>query len=193
MRGLNARTLATAIATPVAVMSGAFLVQAMTLGRPGWFQTLAVRAIAKLDAYDSSHATITLNGAHMLAECSQHWGRHGHVETVTLSTGVRLLEVGDTLRPKGQLALDEFELASCPRALSGWLTTQLNRGGKIELRTTKTNGKPVYALRFPSAKLGLDIYISRRSALPLQLTLTGPGVQGTSALTLLGPLVNQPR
>jgi len=176
------RTLAVATATLGTLVAASFLVQAAALGRPSRADLIAMQAIGALAQYHDSRATMTINGKHLTATCRQHLGRHGRVETVAIDHGRTLRKIGNTLMQAGKLALDEFELAGCPRTLANWLATWLNRGARVELKPAKVNGTRVYAVRVPSAKLGLLLFIARTDGLLVNLTISGGGIRGTSKL-----------
>jgi len=178
------RILATAAATLATILGAGFIAQAAVLGRASSTQQLIVKAISKIEQYHSSQAALTINGKHVTAECKQHWGTHGHVETATLSDGHTFTKIGDKLVQTGTLAVDEFELVGCPRTLTGWLINQLNQGRHIDLTSTTVNDKPAYALHVPSALIPLDLYLTRPGGLPIKLALTAPGIQGTSEVKL---------
>jgi hypothetical protein len=176
-------TFAIAVVALMGVVATSFVIQAVVLGRPSLDQRILVHAITKIDQYHVSRAAITISGTHLTAECRQHYGRSGHVETVNFSDAVTLVRRGDKLNQKGTRALDEFELAGCPRAVTGFLVDQLNQGRRIELIQTRVNGKPAYAVRVPSAKLPLELFITRPGGIPIKLAINGNGISGTSEVT----------
>jgi hypothetical protein len=178
------RTSAVAVAAVSVVAAVCFGLQAATLGRPSRPETLIVRVIAELDRYHDSRARMTINGRPLTAVCTQRWGKRGRTETVVLDNGVRLERRGNKLDKRGKWALDEFELAGCPRSLTGWLTDAVNRGARIDIRLTRlTGGTRVYWLRVPSAQIGLELFINRRNLLPVELAISGPRIRAVSDIT----------
>ena len=177
---LRTSAVAFAVLSGIAVVCFAF--QAAALGRPSRSETLVVRVIAELNRYRGSTARMTVNGRLLTAVCTDRWGKRGHVETVLLDNGVRLVRRGNKLEQRGARALDEFELAGCPRSLTGWLATQVNQGAYIQSSAAKIRGRRVYAIRVPAAKIGLELFVSRRGMLPVELAISGNGIHGTSEL-----------
>jgi hypothetical protein len=180
-KALDPRTLAVAVATLAATLAACFLVQAAALRKPGRAEFIAVRIIAQLIRHDGSRATMTINGKRLTAVCTDRWGKRGHIETVVLDNGVRLVARGNKLEQQGTRALEEFELAGCPRSLTGWLTDAVNRGARIDVRSTRlATGTRAYQLRVPSAQIGLEVFVNRRDMLPLALAISGPGIRAIS-------------
>ncbi len=97
--------------------------------------------------------------------------------------GHTLRAVGGKLLQAGSLATDEFDLAGCPRPLTKWLTNQVNTGGSIEVSSARIDGRPVYAVSFPTAKPRLSLFITRPGGLPTMLTISGRDLRGTTRLT----------
>jgi hypothetical protein len=184
---LRTSAVAFAVLSGIAVVCFAF--QAAALGRPSRSETLVVRVIAELNRYRGSTARMTVNGRLLTAVCTDRWGKRGHVETVLLDNGVRLVRRGNKLEQRGARALDEFELAGCPRSLTGWLADAVNRGASIDVRLTRlATGSRVYWLRVPSARIGLEVFVNRGDMLPVELAISGPGVRATSYITNAPPL-----
>ena len=183
------RMLGAVLATLGAIVGVGFVVQVAVLGRPGPASELVAHVLARLRAYRRSQVTMTIDGRHLTATCTQYWqGRH-RVASVAVGRGPTILERGNRLvesgnRPveTGRLAFAEFELAGCPRPLAAWLASRVNGGGRIDLRSEKLDGRAVYALSVPSAPLRLELFIALRGGLPVALRLDGARVRGTSLL-----------
>lgn len=175
-------TLAVTTATVALVATLGFTIQAAVLGRPGRGPDLVVGAVAHLVVYRRSSATIRIAGHELSETCSQSWQRSGRVATVAVGNGLRLREVGARLLERNRLEIDEFELAGCPRPLTRWLATQLNRGSSPTIRATTLFGQRVYRVAFPGAKLKLELYVSRAHAFPIGLRISGHGITGVSEL-----------
>jgi hypothetical protein len=193
------RMLAAALATLGAIVGAGFGVQAVVLGRPGPAPELVAHVLAKLKSYRRSQTTMTVEGRHLTAVCTQYWqGGHRvaaaaveHGPTI-VERGNLLVENGNRLVETGRLAFVEFELAGCPRPLATWLASQVNRGGRIDVTSEELDGRPVYALSVPSAPLRLELFISRRGGLPVALSLDGAHIRGTSTLAYgVRPAVGQ--
>jgi hypothetical protein len=180
---LALRTAAVTAASLGAIVGACLAFQVAALGRPGRGDLIVVHTVAELVRYDASRATITLDGKPLTAVCSQHSGQLGQTETVVVDARQRLVKIGNTLVQDGKPALDEFELAGCPRSLSDWLSSQLDRGARFELTPTRLDGARVYALRVPSAGLGLKLFISRAGGLPVELAISGGGMRGASEVS----------
>ena len=188
-----ARTLAIAATTLCAIAAASFALQAVALGRPSGAELVAVKALATMSRYGSSQATLTIDGRRIAASCTQHFNGDGHVETATLSDGQTLEKIGDRLIQPGRLAADEFALAGCPRSVTGWLRNQLKAGARIVLARTHVDGHAVYALRAPTARIPLAVYIERGSALPVELSISGRGVEGSSDVAFRSRSAQQDR
>lgn len=180
---LDLRSVLVAAATLAVIVGIAFGALAATLGRPARTDLLAVETIRTLEHYIASSATMTVDGKHHTTVCTQFWGHHGHVETVVVDHRRVLRMVGRHLLAKGKLALGEFELSGCPRALSAWLTSNLNEGNRISERPTRIDRRLVYELRIHPATLELTIFVTRADGLPVALAIGGRSLQGLSAVT----------
>ena len=157
-----------------------FAAQALVLGQPKQSDLVAIRTIATLDRYDGSLATIAINGRRHTAVCAQHWGHAGRVLSVTVDHHGLIRKLGNTLDSHSKLALDEFELAGCPRNVADWLTTQLNDGNPSSSGATYRYGHQVYELRAPEAPIGLAVFVLRSAGLPVGFAISGAGMRGTS-------------
>lgn len=154
--------------------------QVAVLGRPSRTSLLVSRVAFRLVHYHRSRATITIDGKHLSAVCTQEWeGRH-RVAVVRLDNGQTLREIGGKLLHAGSLALDEFDLAGCPRPLTKWLADQLNTGKSIDVRPVRIDGRPVYAVSFPSSVPRLSLVVSRPGGLPTMLIITGRDIRATA-------------
>jgi len=169
-------------ATLAVVLGVGFAVQAAALGRPGAKPMLVVRVVAQLVNYHDSRATMTVGRSRLSAVCRQTWIHHQREVTIGFGDGRTLIDNGTTLVPTGQLEIDEFELAGCPRPLTEWLASQINRGAPLDVNATRVFGKRVYRLRFPTARPELELYVSRRGALPVALRIASGAIRGMSEL-----------
>lgn len=189
MRRAALTTLAVAGATLAIVAGSGFAIQVAALGRPGRDPLLVVRAIAHLVEFHGSTGTITIQGQQMSESCTQTWLRRSRTATVRLGDGQTLREIGTRLVETGALSVDEFELAGCPRPLTRWLASQINKGARVQVRPARVFGRRVYRLAFPTSQLKLDVYVTRRDAFPIALGIAGDGIAGISELTYGNPPV----
>jgi hypothetical protein len=171
-----------AAASLAVIVGTGFGVQAAVLGRPGRAPLLVIGVVSRLVAYRVSQAALTVDGKRLRAVCTQRWAGDERQAAVRIADGPVIVEVGTKLVNPSPLKDDEFELSGCPRALSRWLATQLNKGAPFEVKPTRFEGRRVYAIRFPSSPLKLKLYIPRRGGLPLALSVSGGGIRGTSRL-----------
>jgi hypothetical protein len=183
MRRAALTTLAVAAGTLALIAGSGFAIQAATLGRPGRGPDLVVSAVAHLVAYHGSTGTITIDGHSLSETCTQRWYRSGRVATVQLGNGETLRELGTRLPERSRIEVDELELAGCPRPLTHWLASQLNRGSAPTVSAVTVFGQHVYRVAFPGSKLKLDLYISRRHSFPVGLRISGHGISGVSELS----------
>jgi hypothetical protein len=183
MRRASLTTLAVAAGTLALIAGSGFAIQAATLGRPGRGPDLVVSAVAHLVDYHGSTGTITIDGRSLTETCTQRWHRSDRVATVELGNGATLREVGTRLLDQGDVEVDEFELAGCPRPLTHWLATQLNRGRSPTVSPVVMFGERVYRVAFPGSRLKLDLYVSRRHCFPVGLRISGHGISGVSKLS----------
>jgi len=126
---------------------------------------------------------MTIGGSRLSAVCTQSWQHREREVRVGLGDGRTLIDNGTTLVPAGRLDIDEFDLAGCPRPLTRWLASQINRGAPLEVSATRVFGRRVYRLRFPTVRPELELYISRRGALPVALRLASGAIRGISELS----------
>lgn len=175
-----ARTLGAALALLVLVVGVGFAVQVAGLGRGAHNSMLLARTERALLPYRNSHASIVLAGKHLQSSCSARYQGHRRVTTVSIAGGPRLLEIGNNLVKTDKLAVDEFELAGCPRALRKWIATELKRGSPVLVSKARRAGKPVYAMRVAGSKLGLELFVTRGGFFPVALAIEGGGLSGTS-------------
>lgn len=178
--GIEALTGAIAGSVVVTIIGVCFATQALVLGQPQHSDLLAIRTIGTLEHYDGSLATMAINGQRHTTVCDQRWGHAGRVLTVTVDHHVVLRKRGNSFRTRSKRALDEFELAGCPRNVADWLTTQLNDGNRFLVRPTYVYGRRVYELRARAATIGLEVFVLRSAGLPVGLAISGGGLRGRS-------------
>jgi hypothetical protein len=183
VRGANLRAFGVAAATLAAVVGIGFTVQAVSLGRPDRGSLLVLRTVARLVAYQLSHSTMTIDGRQVRAVCRQSWPRSGRLSTVVVADGPTLTDSRASLAAHPGLGLAEFDLAGCPRSLARWLATQLNRGTPLQLKLVRLGATEAYAFAFASEPPRLQLYVGRRSGLPLALSVSTGVVRGASRLT----------
>jgi len=180
-RGL-ALTAAVAAATLAVIIGASFILQAAVLGRPDHNELVVVGTIAKLVAYRTSQAAITLERRTLTTVCVQRWQQRERIEAVKLGGGATIVELGQKVVPSGARAVGEFELAGCPHSLSKWLTTQLNHGTPLHIVRTRLAGRAVLAVSFARPARQLTVFLPRRGGLPLALRLSIDGLSGVSRL-----------
>jgi hypothetical protein len=175
-----ARTAVAALASLAAVVAVGFGIQAASLGREDHDPVLVAQTVARLLPYHISRARMIVNGEHLSTVCTERWHDQRRVVTVAVSDGPTLVEVGNNLVQTSKLAVDEFELAGCPRPLRKWLATQLNRGAPLQIRATRHDGKAVLGIAVTGSKLGLKVFVTRSSRFPVALSIHGGGISGSS-------------
>jgi hypothetical protein len=175
-------TPAIAVSSLVLVAGGGFVIQAAALGRPGPDPLLVVRAVARLVNYQRSAGTIVIQGRRMSFSCDQSWRHRARSAVVRLGDGTTMVQIGTRLRTSGRLHVAEFELAGCPRSLTRWLATNLNRGNTLVVSSARMFGRRVYRVVFPTGRLKLELYITRAGSFPVGLSIAGNGIHGVSEL-----------
>jgi hypothetical protein len=176
-------TVAVTACTLALVVGVGFGVQAAGLGRVSQKPLLVSRVLAKLLPYTVSRMRMTVDGTQLSGMCTERWEGRRRFQMVDLSNGSTLVEVANKLVQKSKVAQGEFDLAGCPRPLRKWLTEQLNDGQAIDITKTHFDRHDVLEIRFPHAKLGLDLFVSRVGLFPLALVLHGNRVSGASVMT----------
>jgi len=194
MRNASARTAAVTLACLAVVVGVGFAVQAAILGRAEKNPTLVARTVAGLLHFHVSRATMIVNGKHLSTVCTERWHGAEPIATVVVAGGPKLVEIGNHLVTTSKLAVDEFELAGCPRPLRKWLATQLNRGATLDIAPTRQDGKPVLGVGIPGSELGLKLFVTRSGLFPVALSIHGGGVWGASELSYgAAPALATPR
>lgn len=181
MRGLVTTTAVAAVLVAGIVGVG-FGIQAATLGKPDRGQLLVVHAIARMLPYQTSDAQIAINGTPLTTRCRTRWLDKRIRTIVHVAHGRTIEEIGRHLQDDTKQRFARFELAGCPRPLRKWMATQINMGTTIRVSDGLLDGMPVERLRFPGAALGLTVYLSRSSGLPVALRLVGPSINGFARL-----------
>jgi len=170
------------------IVCAAFAVQAAALGRPGPVPLILAKMVGKLDAFHEADATMTIDGRTRTTACDQRWTKHARIAVVTVAHGPTIRKIGPQLHYRGKVELDEFLLAGCPRPLSHWIATQLDRSEHIIVRDVRLGSDAVYEIRFRHAADDLEVDVSRSQLLPVQLTVGGGGVTGVSKPRYVRPL-----
>lgn len=181
MRGL-VTTAAVAGVLLVAIVGVGFGIQAAALGKPDLGQIAVVHAIAGMIPYTTSNAQISINRTRLTTRCRTRWLDQQLKTFVRVAHGWTIEEDGRHLLDDTKQRFARFELAGCPSVLRKWLATQINSGTRIRDNFGVLDGMRVARLRFPGAALGLAVYVSRRSGLPVALRLMGPAVDGFARL-----------
>jgi len=182
VRRARLRTLAATLATLAAVVGAGFVVQATVLGRPAAAPQLVARVLETLKAYRRSRVRMTIDGAQLTASCRQYWQGRRRVAAVSVSSGPTIVEFGSRLGALDSPALEEFELAGCPRPLSQWLADAVNDGAHLAVTSEELDGRGVYAISAPSAAATLEVFVTRAGKLPVALSLDTASIRGTSEL-----------
>jgi hypothetical protein len=185
MRGF-VTTAAVATALLTAIVGTGFGLQAAALGKPDLGQTLVVETIAGVLPYPTSNAQIAINGTRLTTRCRTRWIDRELRTIVHIAHGGEIEDVHNRVLDNSRQRFARFELAGCPSVLRQWLVTQLNSGTRIRVNRGVLDEMPVERLRFPGAALGLTVYISRSSRLPVALALRGPAVDGFARLHYTG-------
>jgi hypothetical protein len=174
------RTILVAAACLAAVVTLGFSLQAEALGRPDRARLALVQTLHRLTEYHYSQATLELDGRRYSASCVDHWRTRTRVADVVVDGRRVLPEVDNRLRRTGLVAEGQFDLAGCPRPLGIWLATELVENAAVRLVAARADGTRVIELRLPSARPPLDLYVALRTHLPVELTLAGRRLRGTS-------------
>lgn len=91
-------------------------------------------------------------------------------------------EVGNRLRQTGAAAQSEFALAGCPRPLEVWLSSALAQNEPVLTRLASLGGRRLVELELPAAKPPVDVFVARRTGVPVGLRLAGRRLRGTSSV-----------
>ena len=165
------RTLAVALAVLAAIGGASLLVQTQALGRPTTARLELVDTLQALTEYRRSGAVIQVGARRYVTSCRHHAVKvNGHL----------LPEISGRLIHRGGLESALFELAGCPRPLERRLSADLLGGIAFEIRRTEVDGIRAWEIRVPGTRPPLELFVSTRTGLPVELTIRGRRMRGTS-------------
>jgi hypothetical protein len=165
------RTIAVALAVLAAIGGASLLVQSGALGRPTTARLELVRTLQALTEYRRSSAVIQAGARRYVASCRHHY---------VIVNGHLLPEISGRLVHRGGLGSVVFELAGCPRPLERRLSADLLGGAPFEIRRIEVDGVRAWEVRVPGTRPPLELFLSRRTRLPVELTLHGRRMRGSS-------------
>jgi len=169
------RTLAVALAVLAAIGGASLLVQTQALGRPTVARLELVDTLQALTEYGRSSAVIQVGGRRYVTSCRHHAVKlNGHL----------LPEISGRLARRGESGV--FELAGCPRPLERLLSADLLGGASFEIRRTEVDRVPAWETRLPGTRPPLELFVSIRTGLPVELTIRGRRMHGTSDVAYRG-------
>ena len=158
------RTIAVALAVLAALGSASLLVQTQALGRPTTARLRLVRTVQALSKYGRSTAAIRVGTRRYVTSC-----RHTYV----VANGRVLHEIGGHLAHSGGLDRVIFDLAGCPRLLQRRLSVDLRDGVPVDIRRVRVDGVRSWELRLSGTQPSLELFLSARTELPVELMLEG--------------------
>jgi hypothetical protein len=164
------RTIAVALAVLTAIAGAGLFLEAEALGHPSTARLELVRTLRALLVSRRSTAVIQLGVRRYVATCRPHAvSVNGHL----------LREVkGRLIVPRADRAA--FELAGCPRPLLRRLSTELLGSGPLKLVRATVDGVRTWRVRIAGKGQTLELFVSRRTGLPVELVLEGRTTHGTS-------------
>jgi hypothetical protein len=171
------RTAVVALALVAAIGAASLLVQTEVLGRPTTAQIELVRTVQALRKYRHSSAVVQAGARRFVTSC-----RHQYVAV----DGRLLPEANGRLDHHRGFDATAFELAGCPRPLVRRLSAELLGGARLEIRRVRVDGVRAWALSAPGTQPSLELYVSRRTGLPVELILQGRRIHARSDVTYGG-------
>jgi hypothetical protein len=171
------RTAAVALAVLAAIGCVSLLVQTRALGRPTTARLELVHTLQALTEYRRSNAAIRVGADRYVTRCHH----------LAVWANRRLLaEIhGRLLHPRG-IDGTLFELAGCPRGLARRLSADLLGGTPFKIRFRNADGIRAWALRLPGTRPALELFVSPRTGLPVELMLQAGAMRGTSDVVYVG-------
>jgi hypothetical protein len=171
------RTLAVALAVLAAIGGASLLVQTQALGRPTTARLELVDTLQALTEYRRSSAVIQIGARRYVTSCRHHAVKlNGHL----------LPEISGRLIDRGGLESAVFELAGCPRPLERRLSADLLGGTPFEIRRILVEGVPAWETPVPGTRPPLELFVSPRTGLPVELAIRGRRLRGTSDVAYEG-------
>jgi hypothetical protein len=168
------RTTVVALALLAAIGAASMLVQAEGLGRPTTAQLELVHTVQALRKYHHSSAVVQAGALRYVTSCRHHY---------VAVDGSLLPEANGRLVHHRGFDATAFELAGCPRPLVRHLTAELLGGARFEIRKGKVDGVRAWGMSIPGTRPALELYVSRRTGLPVELILQGRRMHARSDVT----------
>jgi hypothetical protein len=168
--GIVLRTIAVALMLLAAIGGASLLAQTGALGRPTTGRLELVHTLQALTEYRRSSAVIQAGARRYVTGCRHHY--------VTVN-GYLLPEISGRLLQRGGLEATVFELSGCPRPLVRRLSADLLGGAPFDIRRVKADGVRAWEVRLPGTRPLLELFVSRRTGLPVELALHGRRMHGS--------------
>jgi hypothetical protein len=191
-----ARTALIAVVVAGVVCGAGYGVERVGLRAPTQGERVTAKAVGVMLRYRYVTSEIRVAGrAPIQAECVQGWmprrpGRPaGRGARIVLSDGTRLL-AGDRQIKRLQAGTSKpplapvvaVELAGCPRPLMDHVAKHLIGGTRAEAVPVTFAGRPSYRVHVRTPRTRLDVFVDRRTLVPLGVRVEARGVVGWSDL-----------
>ena len=187
------RWLLPAIALPILVAALGVGMQAAAFSRPPGEALTATTALGQLLRFRVMRATENIGHQRIGSICVQglyRTPRHRHVSgaLVLLDNGEKLYDFGYGVHEVGRRGrvgpVDEarFLLAGCPRFVGGRVAARLMGGRWIDTDPSRADGASVLRLTFGERAKPIDLYVGKRTFLPVALRISGDQAFGWSDL-----------
>ena len=171
------RTLVVALGVLAVIGGGSLLVQTGALGRPTTDRLELVHTLQALTSYRRSSAVIQAGARVYVTSCSRHY---------VTANGHLLPEINGRLLHHGGLDSAVSELSGCPRRLESRLSADLLGGAPFEIQSVKVDGARAWEVPLPGTRPLLELFVSPRTGLPVELALHGRRMHGTSDVAYSG-------
>ena len=188
------RWLVPAISLPLCVAIAGVGVQAAAFRRPPRETLVATAALHELVLYHVMRGKESVGRERLGTICVQGWyrpARHRQLvpgAIVLFSNGERLYDLGNGVRRIGRrgrvgtLDWTRFVLAACPRYIGRDISARLLGGTHMDSDPSYADGARTVAITFGERKRPIELYVDRRTYLPVELKLSGEGLRGWSDL-----------
>ena len=191
-------TLFVACAVGLATFAGGWAVQAASLPPPEKADRVAARAVEWLLRYRLVESSFRIGRSSLLqGRCLESWfpssgGRADRGTLLQLDDGVTIVAVPSRHleidgAPKGAphgLPLAQLELAGCPRVLAPLLGALVQSGRSVHVSRAFAVGRPALAVRIPSARARIVLYLAPTTDRPIAVSLTSRSYSGRGRIRL---------
>ncbi len=203
------RVLVIGLGVPLCIVAGSLGLQAAAFQKPDQGHLHASKALRYVLQYHLVRSTEYIQGEKPLhAICWQTWlpapndrpePRAVPLSYVVISNGHRFVDFRHIVRTAGlgPLAgrlLMEYQLAGCPRTIADRLGFRLSKQLPLEAGPGFMHGEPVYVYKFGPPTGLFELFISRKTSLPLAERVVVGSLVGWSRLepTPLDPAIVDP-